>query len=421
MKLFRMLALPVMSGLVSMPGWAADNQLSSLLEVELAYAPKAAGWQKQEIIWRPEWVTRFDSGARLTLLGEVRFDVKDELDPGQPEQPFRARLTKKGFPDDHAELELREFYLDHYVGDAFLRIGKQQIVWGQADGLRVLDVLNPLSYREFILPDIEHRRIPLWSALTEIPLENWTAQVVWIPDATVTESTLPGATYSLILGPFAGRGRMEVDRPDSLAQSDLGLKLSTFQQGWDLSLNYLYHTVDDPLIQFDTAEQKIQAEYNRSHLFGGTASKPFGDLTFRSELGLETKKRSLDPITGNIQNTAVGSYVIGLDYSGFSDWFISTQFFQKYRFSAGDGEERSKEQVTLLIRRSAMNNALVLEALGIYDIDNRDSLIQLEAEYLISTNLVIRTGADLFLGNREGTFGRFHKESRLIAGFTLSF
>jgi hypothetical protein len=419
MKSFGLLFAPIVWILPLTPAWSADIEHSSLTEVEAAYAHETGEWQKQEIVWRPEWIARFESGSRLTLIGEGRLDAKDELDPGQPDQPFRARLTRKHFPGDYAELELREFYLDHYVGNAFLRLGKQQIVWGQADGLRVLDVLNPLSYREFILPDIEHRRIPLWSALTEIPLNDWTAQIVWIPDATVTESTLPGATYSLIPDPFGGEGRLKADRPDSLAKSDFGLKLSTFKQGWDLSLNYLYHTVDDPLIRFDTSQQLIMADYNRSHLIGGTASKPFGDITFRSEIGVESDKRSVNYLTGEINKTEVASYVLGVDYSGVSDWFISTQFFQTYRFSA-DWEDSSKEQFSLLVRRDAFNNALLLEALAIYDLNDRDSLLQLEAEYSVSTNLVLRTGADIFLGDQTGTFGQFEDESRLFAGFTLS-
>lgn len=406
--------------LVSTTVSAMDVQHSSLVDVGAAYAYETGTWQKQEIVWQPEWVIRFDSGMRLTLLGEWRFDAKDELDPGQPDQPFRARNTEKGFPSDHVDLELREFFLDHYVGDAFVRLGKQQIVWGQADGLRVLDVLNPLSYREFILPDIEHRRIPLWSALVEFPLDNWTAQLVWVPDATVTESTLPGATYSLIPGLYGGE-RLQVNRPESLKDSDLGVKFSSFRDGWDLSLNYLYHTIDDPLIRIDSSDQRVVADYNRSHLVGGTASKPFGDITFRSEVGVESKKRFQDSVTGQTTDTRIGSYVIGLDYSGLSDWFISSQFFQTYRFNSTGDDGPSNEQITLLIRHEAMNNTLMLDALSIYDLDNEDSLIQLEAEYTASTNVVLRVGADLFFGDRSGTFGRFREESRLVTGFTLSF
>ncbi|WP_043772935.1 DUF1302 family protein [Algiphilus aromaticivorans] len=61
------------------------------------------------------------------------------------------------------ELALRELYADIYLGPLYLRAGKQQIVWGKADGLKLLDQVNPQNFREFILADFEHSRIPQWS------------------------------------------------------------------------------------------------------------------------------------------------------------------------------------------------------------------------------------------------------------------
>ena len=44
---------------------------------------------------------------------------------------------------------LRELYVDTKAGDWDLRIGKQQVVWGTADGIKLLDMINPTDYREF--------------------------------------------------------------------------------------------------------------------------------------------------------------------------------------------------------------------------------------------------------------------------------
>ena len=83
---------------IVMPVHAMEVNHASIVDVESAYAFETGSWQKQEIVWRPEWVVRFASGSRLTLIGEGRLDAKDELDPGRPDQPFRARYNKKGFP-----------------------------------------------------------------------------------------------------------------------------------------------------------------------------------------------------------------------------------------------------------------------------------------------------------------------------------
>lgn len=403
------------------PVWGAQTDLSSILEFNSAYAPERGDWQKNELIWRPTLVTRFDTGSKLTLNLEVRNDIEDQIDPGSPDQPFRAGMTRKSFPSDESELELRELFLDHYLGDAFLRVGKQQIVWGQADGLRVLDVINPLSYREFILPDIEYRRIPLWSAMLEVPFQSGTAQFVWVPDATVTESTLPGATYSLIPDPFDGAGRLAVNRPESFKDGDYGFRFSSFQNGWDLTANYLYHTVDDPLIRVDPSRLTLEANYNRSHLLGFTASKPFGDFTLRSEVGFETEKRFSSPSSNRVFESEEISYVVGVDYSGLSDTLLSAQLFQSHRLEV-DGEfDSTIEQMTLLVRRDFLNNTVNVEALAIYDNQHKDSLVQLSSKYTWATNVVLHGGVDYFFGDAQGQFGRFRDESRLELGVTLSY
>lgn len=59
--------------------------------------------------------------------------------------------------------ESKELYL-LYAGDDFdLRFGQQQIVWGKTDGIRMLDIINPLDMREFILDDFLDLRIGLWA------------------------------------------------------------------------------------------------------------------------------------------------------------------------------------------------------------------------------------------------------------------
>lgn len=151
---------------------------------------------------RPEIAARFEGGARLTSKFLARWDSEDRLEPGKPDQPFRSGINRRSFVGNHTDLELRELYLDDYLGDAYIRAGKQQIVWGQADGLRVLDVINPLSYREFILPEMEDRRIPLWSVQVELPTDPWSMQLVWVPDSTVTEVPEQGAAYTLFDDPL---------------------------------------------------------------------------------------------------------------------------------------------------------------------------------------------------------------------------
>jgi hypothetical protein len=67
---------------------------------------------------------------------------------------------------------LRELYLDTTVGDWDLRIGKQQVVWGTADGIKLLDMVNPTDYREFNQNTMADARIPVWMINAEKYLDN---------------------------------------------------------------------------------------------------------------------------------------------------------------------------------------------------------------------------------------------------------
>ncbi|MEL7029992.1 MAG: LysM domain-containing protein, partial [Pseudomonadota bacterium] len=104
---------------------------------------------------------------RFSVTGRFRADAEDNIEPGRPAQLTRSSANKRALLGDRAEIELREAYIQGDLLDIDWTIGKQQIVWGESDGFKVLDVVNPQSFREFILPEFDESRIPLWSARAE--------------------------------------------------------------------------------------------------------------------------------------------------------------------------------------------------------------------------------------------------------------
>ncbi len=70
--------------------------------------------------------------------------------------------------------------------DLFVKVGRQQIVWGRTDLFRVLDVFNPVDFsRNNIYDELQDIRIPLWSAQAEWRLggsenmQDRNVQLVW--------------------------------------------------------------------------------------------------------------------------------------------------------------------------------------------------------------------------------------------------
>lgn len=58
----------------------------------------------------------------------------------------------------NAEFRFRELYFDWYLDNYDIRVGKQNIIWGRADGGFITDILTPVDLREFLTQDPEDLR-----------------------------------------------------------------------------------------------------------------------------------------------------------------------------------------------------------------------------------------------------------------------
>jgi hypothetical protein len=127
-------------------------------------------------------VIKFENTLKLFVNGALgeNADLHAELnfvaDPEAKGSHFETH-------DDYSQTDyLRELYIDSVFGensDIELRIGKQQVVWGTADGAKLLDIINPTDYREMAQNTMEDSRVPVWMAKLEMPAgENGTVQFV---------------------------------------------------------------------------------------------------------------------------------------------------------------------------------------------------------------------------------------------------
>ncbi|MFT3924699.1 MAG: hypothetical protein QM778_19320 [Myxococcales bacterium] len=102
------------------------------------------------------------------------------------------------------EFDLRELYLDLDPTDWLnIRIGRQQIAWGETSSFRLLDVVNPTNATWHFGPleNMEDIRVPLWMIDTgiDVPALDGTLELLWVPlidrpkDTVTTPLTFVGA------------------------------------------------------------------------------------------------------------------------------------------------------------------------------------------------------------------------------------
>lgn len=400
-----------------------NSTFNTRIESEWAVQTKDGSTQKWQLMIEPELETKVGKDSSITTIARLRMDTKDNLSPA-----------------DRSQAELREFYLDTSIKNSIMILGKQQIVWGKSDGLKVLDIINPQNFREFILDDFDQSRTPLWSVNAEIPINNVTLQLLLIPDQTYHEFATTGSSYQLtspiIIPPTPAGANVQLRptiTPDKILQdADAGFRLSTFTHGWDLTLNYLYH-YDDTTILFRTVSStasglniSITPQYKRTHLIGGTFSNTFGNLTLRGELGYLTDKyiSTINPLDiDGVVKTGELKYVLGFDWYGFSDTLLSMQIFQTYldNYTTGMIQEQLNTQITFLIKQDYMNETLHAKILLLHDTDYDDGMLRLKLTYEYNDEINIYAGADIFYGNKNGLFGQFKETDRFVSGIVVGF
>ncbi|MCM8855949.1 MAG: RNA polymerase-associated protein rapA [Candidatus Thiodiazotropha sp.] len=105
---------------------------------------------------------KFENSARVFLNGELGEESTWHADLNFIYDSEGVNDYYKGHELYTQHDYLKELYVDTSLFGWDLRLGKQQVVWGTADGIKLLDIINPTDFRELNQNAMEDARIPIW-------------------------------------------------------------------------------------------------------------------------------------------------------------------------------------------------------------------------------------------------------------------
>ncbi|MES9994292.1 MAG: RNA polymerase-associated protein rapA [Candidatus Thiodiazotropha sp.] len=133
---------------------------------------------------------KFENSARLFLNGYLGEESSWHADLNFIYDSEGVNDTYKGHELYTQHDYVRELYVDTSLFDWDLRLGKQQVVWGTADGIKLLDIINPTDFRELNQNAMEDSRIPIWMINAERNIgDNSNIQLIV---SQVEENKIPG-------------------------------------------------------------------------------------------------------------------------------------------------------------------------------------------------------------------------------------
>ena len=415
---------------------------------------------KSEFTLEVDFTYHFTDNLLLFLKGKAFYDtIFDwENDGYGKHKRLRSEIAKPN--QDTTSDPLREAYIDIFLKDMDIRIGKQQEVWGTADGLKVLDLINPTDFREFYQDDFEDSRITLWAFKINYYVgksSNNVFQVIWIPDIEPNYI----APYGHPFTPLSTRELGALQRPfpqlrwvtplrvqrrgvaQNIRNSEIGVKWSQNFGSWEYTINYFYHWTDNPGLYlerfgfpFKDALLVYEEKFKRVHSLGGTFSKTFSsffglhNVVMRGEflLNLHDITPALAPITLNTPsgNKTVSTdsinYVLGWDKQFRGKYFFSLQFFQfitlDYHHNYLEGltlapKDKVDNAVSLLVSSEFFNERLVPKVLTVY-LDDGDWWIQPRLTLEVTTNVEATLGGNFYNGSPKGILGEFRNNNQVV-------
>lgn len=274
-------------------------------------------------------------------------------------------------------------YVDVAKGPLWMRVGRQDLSWGETDGFRLLDMIEPLDNR-FGFPlveELDDRRIPLWmlrpTLRLDIPvrgLSNVLLDGYWVPGSLDNHES-PVAPVGNPFGGGGPPGSAEISIPDKTMGNSRGggRLLATIANTVTVSFGHYVTFNDAPSVRLalralaPQLDAPFLAEFYQQQVTGGSATLavPFDPLTIvRSEIAnfwdehvfipsqSANQLALLDefianggqPVAGGLPRRNVLRWVIGLDRNAWIRWLnphntflFSFQYFQTH-ISDYDGD-----------------------------------------------------------------------------------
>jgi hypothetical protein len=359
---------------------------------------------------------------------------------------------------------LREIYIDYYSNKLDIRIGKQQVVWGTADGVKLLDVVCPMDMREFVLDEFSESRIPLWMLKVEYsPKIDGTIQFLLIPDFESNYIPPAGSPFTFTATAegdesmqglkdlhhmfphlYPGYKTINHEPGQSLKNSKIGVRWLDIYRGFEYSLNYLHGWDLSSAVKakfkktspFQGIPILFEKEYGQTELFGGSFSKaltsgPLRGLTIRGEFAyIHNHENNYG--SGKVTKVDNYNYVIGLDKYVWTNWLFSFQFIQLISsIDSKHGEDllfgptgapldKFENMMSLKISTDFFHERLKADVLTMYGDDN-DWRTSPRLEFELTDQITLATGLNVFWGKKSGLNGEFQENDEAFFEFKYGF
>ena len=376
----------------------------------------------------------------MLLTGNKKYAILQNtfnlnIEQSKDKVAFKVNPYIYQYPNQEMEIGLREAYMDIYFNSVDLRIGKQQIIWGKADGVFITDIISPKDLSEFLLRDFDEIRMGITALKANYYFGDNTFEFVWAPYFTSTqmpdENSIWFPQLDFPVSPVFDYSQKEVAA--TLENSEVFAKFSAITSAIDFEIMAGYMWDDDPTMHISKTINPqthqltgltVTPRHHRLGLAGGSFSSTLGGFVLRGEGAYYNGKyfNSEDStLTDGTVKKNYLHYLLGVDYTLW-DIRLSFQFIQQaiLDYENPIKNDEFENTMTVLASKDFLRETLRLELFSYIGLNNSDALIRPKITYDLADGFELLLGANIFLGS-EGRFGQYDDNDMVYTKIKYSF
>lgn len=365
-----------------------------------------------------DYEKKFDNGVHMKVNARAFYDgIYDIRKKDYTEQERDSLRT---------EIRLFDAYLEWRINDALdVKAGRQIIVWGRSDTIRITDILNPVDIRRPGFDDIEELRLPVGMIRFDYTVGEWRITPILIVEQQFNLLPPYGSPYN----PLPEEKHYPYP-PEDENYNDITYAISASADfhGWDIAF-YAAHVYDD-IGYFKNSDQETlfytptKLYHAKSNMLGSACNILNGSWLFRTEVAYWSKLH-YTTIPDDTMRRIDG--LVGIEYSGFSDVSIDYDVAVRHFFNfderlIAEGQEKDTYQHALRIRAGFLHDELHLNYLHTrFGIDLKNGGYQrIWLEYQIEDALHAEAGIIDYFGGSQ-IFDTVKDESTFYVDISYSF
>lgn len=323
--------------------------------------------------------------------------------------------------ENEPEVGIREAYVDFYFDQTDVRIGKQAIMWGQAEGAFITDIVSPRDMRSFILADFREIRKGIPAIKADYYAGSYTFEGIWVPQFTPSSMPSEDSIWGRDLPIDMDIDIKMADEPAlDLENSEIFGKIRYFgpRISWEIMGGYAW--TDEPHVSSITPGPPPEAEqaFGRYTVAGGSFSTTLGNTVLRGEAAAYFDKPFSIVHIGTPPTVVVEKHhqiqsLAGLDWSLWG-MEMSAQYIFSYINGHTDGMldqgkfiKEMSHTVTFRVQDTFLDDRLTAKLFSYVEIDPLNALIRPSLSWSIEDGVLLEGGVEIFIGDEEGTFGAY--------------